>query len=414
VQSIIREEELLDTVARRISQTLHVPHVAVLLNGDGVFRAVYCVGFEMPRDTALPENSRTLELVQSSKEPAPIYFERHDNWVHSASHQETAILRAIHAQILLPVGSKQKMMGLLSLGPKKSEEPYTSSDVQLLRTVALQTGLALQNSRLASDIAREMSEREKLKREIEIARDVQQRLFPQRLPPIAGIDYFGACRPALEVGGDYYDFLPLANGDLGVAIGDVSGKGIAAALLMASLQASLRGQAMMNQGDLARLMSNVNQLVFDATAINRYATFFYGQYSCANSVFTYVNAGHNPPILCRRVNGGPMHVIRLDTGGPVIGLIPGVPYQQGTVAMEPGDILVAFTDGISEAMNNQDEEWGESRLIPAIKAYSACSAAEMIPALISEADRFVDGAPQHDDMTLVVMRLGDCQWPQVQ
>lgn len=405
VQSIINEQELLDTVARRISQTMHVPQVAVLLNGDGAFRPVYCLGFTLQGEAMLPEQCKTVELVQSSKDPAPIYFERHDNWVHSTTSTEVSTLRAIHSQILLPVGPKQKTLGLLSLGAKRSEEPFTSTDVQLLKTVALQTGLALQNSRLASDVAREMTEREKLKREIEIAREVQQRLFPQSLPPIAGVDYFGACRPALEVGGDYYDFLPLANGDLGVAIGDVSGKGIAAALLMASLQASLRGQAMMNQGDLARLISNVNQLVFEATDVNRYATFFYGQYNRGSGVFTYVNAGHNPPIVCRRVRGDGVHVIRLDTGGPVIGLLPGVPYQQGSLVMEPGDVFVGFTDGISEAMNAQEEEWGEARLIPSITKYSSHQAAEIIPALMSEADRFANGAPQHDDMTLVVVRM---------
>jgi sigma-B regulation protein RsbU (phosphoserine phosphatase) len=404
VQSILDEHELLDTVAKRISATLHVPQVAVLLNGGGFYRPVYCLGFNLMREPVLPENCRTVDVIQAAKDPPPIYFERNDNWVHSTTGDEIAALRDIHAQILLPVGRKQQTLGLLSLGPKKSQEPFTSSDIQLLRTVAVQTGLALQNSRLASDVAREMSEREKLRREIEIAREVQQRLFPQSLPPVAGLDYFGACRPALEVGGDYYDFLPLANGDLGIAIGDVSGKGIAAALLMASLQASLRGQAMMNQGDLARLMSNVNQLVFDATDVNRYATFFYGQFNLASSVFTYVNAGHNPPIVCRFA-AGKHHVIRLDTGGPVIGLLPGAPYQQGTIAMQAGDVFVGFTDGISEAMNGDDEEWGEARFIPAIAKYESYTAADMIPALMTEADRFVDGAPQHDDMTLIVMRM---------
>src|SRR6201999_801472 len=133
--------------------------------------------------------------------------------------------------------------------------------------------------------------------------------YPQRLPAIAGIDYSGACRPALGVGGDYYDFLPLQAGDLGIAIGDVSGKGIAAALLMASLQASLRGQALIGQGDLAQLMSNVNQLVYDTTPVNRYATFFYGQYHRLTRMFRYVNAGHNFPVILRRTFEGTLHVI---------------------------------------------------------------------------------------------------------
>lgn len=405
VRSIIDEEHLLDTVARRISESLHVSHFAVLLNGDGALRPVYCLGLHPTPQVALPENSKVVEVVKQAKQPPQIYFDHKDNWIHSAPESELVTLKAIGAQLLLPIGGKEKLMGMFSLGPKLSETPYSQSDVHLLRSVALQTGLALENSRLTKTIAREMAQREKLNREIEIAREVQERLFPQRLPVVAGIDCYGACRPALGVGGDYYDFLTLPDGDLGIAIGDVSGKGIAAALLMASLQASLRGQALMGHGDLARLMTNVNQLIFDATPINRYATFFYGQYHRETRVFTYVNAGHNPPIVLRRTSDGAIHVIRLETGGPVVGLFPNAPYQQGSLVMEPGDIFVGFTDGISEAMNQEEEEWGEQRLIPAIAEQAEKSASEMIPALMAEADRFVSGAPQHDDMTLVVMKM---------
>ncbi len=405
VLTIMEEQALLDTVARRISETLHVPHIAMLLHQADCFRPVYCLGLhELPACT-LPHESRTVSEVRESKQPPLVYFDRRDNWVHTASELEVVTLKSLHSQLLLPVGSKTKLLGILSLGPKLSEEPYSKSDIHLLRSVTVQTGLALENGRLTIAIATEMAQRERLNREIEIAREVQERLFPQSLPALAGIDYFGACRPALGVGGDYYDFLPLANGELGVAIGDVSGKGIAAALLMASLQASLRGQAMLNQGDLARLMNNVNQLVFDATPINRYATFFYGQYNRQTQLFTYVNAGHNPPVVLRRTPVGMTHIIRLDTGGPVIGLFPHAPYQQGTLVLRPGDIFVGFTDGISEAMNLAEEEWGEERLIPAISNCAELSAACMIPSLMSEADRFVSGAPQHDDMTLVVVKM---------
>jgi sigma-B regulation protein RsbU (phosphoserine phosphatase) len=407
VRSVTNERELLETVVRRISDALHVPKIGILLNEGSEFRPVYCLGLELPAKTTLPEESRAVDLIKESKLPPPIYYDREDNWVHTASETELVTLRALNAQLLLPVGNKNKLLGLFSLGPKLSEEPYSRSDVQLLRSVATQTGLALENSRLVKEIASEIKQRERLNREIEIAREVQERLFPQRMPAIAGIDFSGACRPALGVGGDYYDFLKLANGDLGIAIGDVSGKGIAAALLMASLQASLRGQAMTGQADLARLIVNVNQLVYDATPNNRYATFFYGVYNQQTRLFTYVNAGHNPPIVLRRTPDGTTHVIRLETGGPVVGLFPNAPYQQGSVLMEPGDIFIGFTDGISEAMNILDEEWGEERLIPAAVAHSKESAANLIPALMSEADRFVAGAAQHDDMTLVVMKVCD-------
>jgi sigma-B regulation protein RsbU (phosphoserine phosphatase) len=317
---------------------------------------------------------------------------------------EATTIRQLESQLLLPVSAQGKLLGIVSLGQKLSEEPYSTSDVHLLTSVIAQTGLALENSRLSKAIAIETAHRVRLNREVEIAREVQERLFPHNLPNITGIDYAGACRPALGVGGDYYDFLQLSEDRLGIAIGDVSGKGIAAALLMASLQASLRGQVMVNSGDLARLMSSVNRLIYDATPENRYATFFYAQLDRSTATLNYVNAGHNPPFVLRRTPDGTTQIIRLDTGGPVIGLLPHAPYQQGTVVLWPGDVFVAYTDGVSEAMNGQEQEWGEEHLIETAAACDSETAGEMIPTIISNADLFANGAPQHDDMTLVIVK----------
>jgi sigma-B regulation protein RsbU (phosphoserine phosphatase) len=229
-------------------------------------------------------------------------------------------------------------------------------------------------------------------------------LFPQKLTPVTGLDYCGACRPALGVGGDYYDFLPLSDDVFGIAIGDVSGKGIAAALLMASLQASLRGQAMRRTNDLADMMRNVNLLVYQASSENRYATFFYAQYEPVSRRLTYVNAGHNAPIILRK-SDAEWQMLRLEEGGAVVGLLPNFPYTQAAVQLEVGDLLLAFTDGISEAMNSADEEWGEERLIETAKNCEAMSAAEILARLVQGADEFAAGAPQHDDMTLIVVRV---------
>jgi phosphoserine phosphatase RsbU/P len=261
----------------------------------------------------------------------------------------------------------------------------------------------LENARLMSAIAEEVAQRERLNREVEIAREVQERLFPQNFPPIAGIDYAGACRPALGVGGDYYDFLALPAGQLGIAIGDVAGKGISAALMMASLQASLRGEATRAPENLTALVSNVNRLVYEVSSDNRYATFFYGQYDPASRQLTYVNAGHNPPMLFHR-SGNEWKICRLETGGTVVGLLATFPYEQAAVTIVPGDILIAFTDGISEAMNAAGEEWGEVRLIETIKGGAGLNPAEIIARIMQAADAFVAGAKQHDDMTLVVLR----------
>src|SRR5262249_7782289 len=164
------------------------------------------------------------------------------------------------------------------------------------------------------------------------------------------------------VGGDYYDFLALPHGHLGIAIGDVSGKGIAAALMMASLQASLRGEATRGPENLAAAVANINRLVYEASHANRYATFFYAQYDPDSRKLEYVNAGHNAPMVFRNARGA-VEVVRLEIGGTVVGLIESFPYQQGCVTLAPGDLVVGFTDGISEAMNKNDEEWDEQRLI---------------------------------------------------
>lgn len=250
-----------------------------------------------------------------------------------------------------------------------------------------------------------------MNREIEIAREVQERLFPQRLPQVAGLDYCGRCRTALGVGGDYYDFLALPEGMLGVALGDISGKGIPAALMMASLQASLRAEAMRARNEIAELMSRVNQALFEASSEDRYATFFYAQLDPATRCLTYVNGGHCAPMLFRGDGDGKIErlhtckIERLDTGGPVVGLIPDCAYEQAGVILHPGDRLVIYTDGVSEAMNRALEEWGEDRLIAAVQSAENCSAAETILRIMQAADAFADGAPQHDDMTLVVMHV---------
>jgi len=267
---------------------------------------------------------------------------------------------------------------------------------------AAQTALALEVARLTTAIGREMAQRERLNRELEIAREVQEHFFPQRLPSVPGLDYCGRCRPAREVGGDYYDFLELPEGSLGVAIGDVSGKGIGAALMMANLQASLRGQASVGH-DLAELMKRVNSLVYDASSANRYATLFYAEYDPRSRQLSYVNAGHNPPVILRK-SAATCQVFRLETGGPVIGLLRQC-YQQDSFPLEPGDLVVLFTDGVPESMNARDEEWGEDRLIEFAKTCHRLSAFEAMTRIMAAAEAFAAGASQHDDMTLVVLRI---------
>jgi sigma-B regulation protein RsbU (phosphoserine phosphatase) len=406
VRGFVETRPLIETVASRLSDTLHIPSVAVLLGGGGPYRPAFALGYEAPPDVTFLPGAGTVKVLQKQNEPARVYFDDPNSWLYreaGMSDDDRASLAQLQSELLLPLSGRDKLLGFISLGAKRSEEPYSSADVRLLKSVAAQTGLALENAWLMNAITEEVAQRERLNREVEIAREVQERLFPQSLPPIAGIEYAGACRPALGVGGDYYDFLALPDGQLGIAIGDVSGKGIAAALTMASLQASLRGEATRASQDLAALVSNVNRLVYEASSSSRYATFFYGQYNPVSRQLNYVNAGHNPPMLFHCA-AGKWSVSRLETGGTVVGLLESFPYQQGVVTIAPGEMLLAFTDGISEAMNLADEEWGEERLKETMQECASLSPADTIRLIMAAADVFVNGAKQHDDMTLVVLR----------
>ena len=382
VRTVIETEPLLEMVTRRIAEALHVPRVAILLNEGGRLVPAYAVGFaEMPAVSVQAEA-----------------------WAQPDGDAERRLRSQLESELLLPLSLNQKLVGVMSLGAKRSEEPYSPSDLRLLGSVATQAGLALENSRLNAQITLEIAEREKRRRELEIAREVQERLFPQSYPPVQGLELAGACRPALAVGGDYYDFVPLSGGRLGIAIGDISGKGIPAALLMATLRAFLRGQTVRGQSDLAGLIADLSGLVYESSAPNRYATFFYAEYDPASRRLVYVNAGHNPPMLLRGGGQGEARVERLDAGGPVIGLLPECCYTQADVRLEPGDLLVAFTDGVSEAMNAVQEEWGEERLLPVLHDVRREPLPTVIERVMAAADAYVAGAPQHDDMTLVVVR----------
>jgi sigma-B regulation protein RsbU (phosphoserine phosphatase) len=403
VRTIAETGPLLDTVLDRIGTTLHVDRLAVFLHEGDRLVPARSRGFDPQPTVAFPVTDEAFLKLRESGRPLRV---RHDDPESPLrreliSDDNRARLAEVDAEIVLPLNGKTDLLGVITLGPKKSEEPYSLSDAKLLGSVASQTGLALENSRLMATIVTEIAKREWIGREIDIARGVQQRLFPQKLPAIAGVDCAGMCRPAQGVGGDYYDFLQLSEGRLGIALGDVAGKGIPAALLMASLQASLRGQRLSGPADLAQLMTNLNFLIHEASPDNRYATFFYGELDPANRRLTYVNAGHNAPMLFRAA--GPIE--RMRATGPVVGLVEGGRFEQRTIDLSPGDVLLVYSDGISEAMNVDDEEWGEAQLAAAARAAAPCGPQELIDALFIAADRFAGGAMQHDDMTVVVVRM---------
>jgi sigma-B regulation protein RsbU (phosphoserine phosphatase) len=396
---------LLETVARRVAETLHISQVAMLLRRGEIFQLQQAIGVTVDGTLTLPAQASAVRYLTSTNEPARLYRDDPDAWYLMAGTSERHVLDLINAELLLPLPGRNRLMGMMALGPKRSEAAYTPADMHLLHTVATQTGLAIEVAELAHSLAAEAAQRERVNREMEIAREVQERLFPQEMPVFPGATLAGHCRPALGVGGDYYDVFDLGEGRTGLAVGDVSGKGISAALLMASLRASLRGVTLDNPRDFANLMDKVNRLVFEASASNRYATFFFAAFDPMTRRLECVNAGHNPPILLRPGLNGGTQTLRLEADGPVVGLLPLAPYTEQALTLIPGDLLLLYTDGISEAMTHDDEEWGEERLIEAALKVKHKHADEILRDLFDAADRFTAGAPQHDDMTLLVLKL---------
>jgi phosphoserine phosphatase RsbU/P len=262
---------------------------------------------------------------------------------------------------------------------------------RLLATVRTQIDLG-RASRRAADLEAI------LHHDLQLASQVQSKLFPQVRPPTTTLDYCGRCIPARVVGGDYFDFVALDPTHLGIALADVAGKGVSAALMMATLQALFRSRVHASGDDPASLAAALNTLLLDSIPSNKYVTFFYGAYDDAQRTLRYVNAGHNAPIL-RRQSGT---IERLDAADPVLGLFPHLTFHATEVRLNCGDALVLFSDGVTDAENDDGEPFGDQRLIDTITRSPGREAATILDVIIAEHAGFSGSTIQQDDLTLVV------------
>jgi sigma-B regulation protein RsbU (phosphoserine phosphatase) len=261
-------------------------------------------------------------------------------------------------------------------------------------------------------LMRESEEKLRLESELEIAREVQTQLFPRSAPEVPGLALYGVCKAARTVSGDYYDFLKLGENNVGLVLGDVSGKGISAALLMAAIQSALRAQfydgfapalaSSTSALSTAAAVTRLNVQLYESTPREKYVTFFFAVYNAATRSLTYTNAGHLPPVLFRRGK-----VERLKVGGTVVGLFSPLTYEQAEIQIQPGDLLLAFTDGITEPENIYGEEFGEERVLEVV--HRALGASPQI--LAEEIYRSVSdwtGSPElQDDMTMLVAKASE-------
>jgi serine phosphatase RsbU (regulator of sigma subunit)/predicted enzyme related to lactoylglutathione lyase len=246
-------------------------------------------------------------------------------------------------------------------------------------------------------LAQKLEAERQAERELEIARQVQARLFPQRMPRTRTLDYAGACLPARHVGGDYYDFLDLGQQRLGLVIGDIAGKGFAAALLMANLQANLRSQCATATEQPSEFLHSVNQLFFENTADGDYATFFFSEYDDLSRRLRYANCGHLLALLLRRDGS----LERLNSIATVLGLFDKWDCTLEERQLCPGDTVVLYTDGATESFNDSGEEFGEQRLIESLHSHRALSPPALIDSLVADVRKF-NPREQQDDITIIV------------
>jgi sigma-B regulation protein RsbU (phosphoserine phosphatase) len=298
--------------------------------------------------------------------------------------------------LCLPIRNKAgETIGVLQLLNKKTG-PFSRADENMLEAISDHVALALENAQLH----REMVHKQRMERDLALARSIQMGLLPEAPPKLPGFDIAVSNRMSLEAGGDYYDFIQLAPDTMLAVVADVEGKGVGSAMVMANLQATLHA-LIAHLHSLERLVESLNDMMLADTRGQKYMTMFVTLLDQPRRTLHYVNAGHVPPAVVR--SNGTVDYLR--EGGMVVGMFPSVKFDRGHVRMEPGDIFVACTDGITEAMNAQDDEFGSQRLIDLVARERSLPAAEIVQSVLTEVDHFSRGGTHEDDRVILIMKV---------
>ena len=408
-------DALFRSILGHVAEGLHAEGAAIFVreeSGRYVCRMSTAPGFvggaaapRLQADAFVVTRLRSLQLLL---EVGPADF---DAWarafedvphVRAARDRERQALEAVRARLLVPIRTRDQNVGILALGPRPTGA-LTAAERSLLGWTAGQLGFVIENGRLIE----RMVASERLRRELTMAAAVQQRLFPAQAPVVSHLELSGFCQPARDVGGDYYDFVAFDRDEVGIVVADVAGKGISAALVMSNVQAALRSQAAARRrqpgssGSAADMVADINRLLCGITDGATYVTFFYGRYDPVGRRLTYVNGGHNPPLVAN-VDG---ETRTLDATGLPLGIVPDTRYEEETVPLRAGDLLLAYTDGVTESLDGAGEEFGEDRLHALVAALAGSSADAVQQAVVEAVHSWSAGTPPHDDLTVVAARV---------
>ena len=309
---------------------------------------------------------------------------------------QTIALQGIRSVLAVPLSvDERNVFGLIYADSPTWETTFTEEHLNILTTLASVASIRVENATLLE----ERFQRERMERELELATEIQQRFQPSAPPQIDGYEFQGISFSCYEIGGDYYDFIAKPDGKMVVALGDVSGKGTAAALLMSSLHAAIHAQVAA-KSTLDETVVSVNEYLAENTPSNRFVTLFAAELEPTTGKLSYINAGHNPPLVGKSDGS----VVQLPSGGLPLGIMGGAQYDLGSLELNKGEVLVVYSDGVSEAVNPREEEFGIDRLSEVIRKNVSASAAGIRDRVESALSSFTETAPANDDITLVIVK----------
>jgi len=311
--------------------------------------------------------------------------------------QDSIIRFNIHSAMCVPLWNNKDIIGIIYSDRISLLDNFSDEDLKLLTLLSNLAAVKIENAKLIEQAI----EKEKMEKELDLAAKIQEDFLPKQSPKLKNYEIAGSNVPCYQVGGDYYDFIPIDDDRLGIVIADVSGKGVGASLLMASLRAALQSE-LYPKYKIQEMARKLNDFVHRSSSPNSFITFFFCELNKKNGELSYINAGHNPPLVLDKK--GKVH--RMESCGLCLGMFPEVDYEVKKVILNPGDTTVLFTDGITESRNKDNKEFEEDRLIKILQKHSKLSAVKLLEKINEEVDKFTAGAEKMDDQTLVIIQRG--------
>jgi len=389
LNSILDTEKILNLLSYAVMGEMLINRCLIFVEDNGKMRLAVTKGV---RESEMSEAFSTMPFLKELVNIAEPVLLNEDAKDDSILQQ----LMAVDLRVVVPMRIKNKTKGILAIGDRITKAEFQDYDLEFLFTLGNEAMIYLENARLFE----ETLEKQRLEEELAIAREIQEKMLPKMCPSFHGFDISAINVSSLQVSGDYFDCIELNRHKVCLAIADVSGKGTGASLLMANLQAVLHA-LIDSELSLVEVVSKINNLIHRNTNYDKFITFFFGILDVEEKSFTYVNAGHNPPVWMKQ--DGSMKL--LETGGLILGMMPNVPFQQENILLDTGDWIVMFTDGITEAVNIDDEEFEEHRLENVVRQNRFKSAEEMKEEILSAVRAFSEGTPQGDDITLLNLKV---------